>query len=610
MKKIILLSAFSFTILSLKAQTYTIDSVSFSALSLEGGMTQARFADINQDGHLDMISIGDHGSPNIGTNEHGITVFFGNGTGSNWSLFQNGNFGYGGCAVGDINNDGKQDVAYSMHHNYNSGDFGDQLIEAALGNGTGMNWTPWDDGLGTNGESYGMFGTDLGDINNDGLLDIASNSFGLGPGIHIYKNNNNGTWTQSYTYGYGGTTGHYIQFGDMDGDGNLDFIASNELGSTYFGNGNGSFTLKKIGLPLLPDPNQNPYGDVSLGDIDNDGDDDFAFTFDNSTTGTRAVYVFKWNKVTQQWDNASTGLPSSTTDYFTVARLADMDMDGYLDLITGSYYNSSVEIWKGNGGTSWTNAQTFTFTGAWKLTTIQDLAIADVNHSGYPDILMWASFQDNTPIFPQSVNKLKLLKDAAIPNGAIISAVLTYPKGGECWHNNAARFINWVSAIPGNHSSSVKIEYSISGSSGPWTLITAAAPNNGIYQWIVPPAINSSNCFIKVTATDNVTSATVVAMNANPFSIGCNSSTTAINDYADANTISVFPNPMVASTAIYSDAKDCSIKLFDVTGKVVKNIPNVNQFPFTMERENLSTGIYFLELRTENKVERMKLVVE
>jgi len=608
MKKSLLAIASSLFAAVLPAQpaSYVIDSTSFNALTLEGGMTQARFADINQDGHLDMICIGDHGSPNIGTNEHGITVFFGNGTGTGWSLFQNGNFGYGGCAVGDINNDGNQDVAYSMHHNYNSGDFGDQLIEAALGNGTGMSWTPWDDGLGLNGESYGMFGTDLGDIDNDGFLDIASNSFGLGPGIHIYKNNNNGTWTQSYTYGNGGTTGKYIQYGDMDGDGNLDFVASNQLGSTYFGDGSGGFTLKKVGLPLLPNANQNPYGDVSLGDIDNDGDDDFAFTFE------KGIYVYKWNKVTQQWDNASTGLPIPAANYFGCARLADMDMDGFLDLVTAEIdYNANTgvfQIWKGNGGTSWTNSYSVSFTGAWTMAGIQDIAIADIDHSGYPDIVMWASFKDQTPIFPQSINKLKLLKDNVDPN--VIDATLIYPKGGECWKNNSVRFINWVSAVPNNNSSSVKIEYSTTGNSGPWTTIVASAPNNGIYQWNVPAAVNSSNCFIRITATDNVTSQTAVAMNANPFNIGCTTSTTGINEASVVNSSIVFPNPMTETSMIYSEMKDCSINLIDITGKTVRSFENINQFPFTIERGNLASGIYVVELRSENKVERIKLVME
>ena len=83
-----------------------------------------------------------------------------------------GDLGYGGIAVGDANNDGYLDVGYGMHHNYSSTDLGDQLIEVALGNGTGQGWMPWDDGLATAGEDWGMFGTDFGDIDNDGDLDF------------------------------------------------------------------------------------------------------------------------------------------------------------------------------------------------------------------------------------------------------------------------------------------------------------------------------------------------------------------------------------------------------------------------------------------------------
>ena len=47
----------------------------------EGGDTVLRFADINGDGHVDLLSIGDHGSPYINTNQHGIMVLFGDGAG-------------------------------------------------------------------------------------------------------------------------------------------------------------------------------------------------------------------------------------------------------------------------------------------------------------------------------------------------------------------------------------------------------------------------------------------------------------------------------------------------------------------------------------------------
>jgi len=99
---------------------------------LDGGRTELEFADINNDGNIDILSIGDHGSPYINTQEHGVMVWFGDGHG-NWNVFQYGDFGYGGIAVGDVNGDGHWDIGYGMHHNYASGDLGDDMLEVALG---------------------------------------------------------------------------------------------------------------------------------------------------------------------------------------------------------------------------------------------------------------------------------------------------------------------------------------------------------------------------------------------------------------------------------------------------------------------------------------------
>src|SRR4030095_12040864 len=186
------LTTVAFMIMGLPAAaqipSYTLDSNAFNAIQLDGGMVEMQFSDINSDGNVDLLTVGDHGSPFINTNQEGIMVFFGNGTGSGWTLSKTGDLGYGGIAVGDVNNDGFKDVAYGIHHNYSSTDFGDQLLEAVLGDGTGLNWIPWDDSLATAGETYGMFGTDLGDVNNDGLLDICSGSFGCCAGTHVYLN--------------------------------------------------------------------------------------------------------------------------------------------------------------------------------------------------------------------------------------------------------------------------------------------------------------------------------------------------------------------------------------------------------------------------------------
>ena len=226
---------------------YVDSSLGLQTPVMEGGRTEIEFGDVNGDGHPDIVCIGDHGSPYINSPQHGVMVWFGDGAGQ-WSVFQNGNFGYGGVALGDVNNDGLMDVGYGMHHNYAAGDFGDQLLEVALGDGTGMNWTPWDDGLATNGETWGMFGTDFADVDNDGDLDVGSLSFGCCAGIHVYLNNGDGTWTQSFGF-IGGNSAMDFVFGDVNGDGLADFAAAHGDGTVYLGDGRGGYTLADGNLP-------------------------------------------------------------------------------------------------------------------------------------------------------------------------------------------------------------------------------------------------------------------------------------------------------------------------------------------------------------------------
>lgn len=73
-------------------------------LSLDEGPTEVEMTDINGDGNIDLLSIGDHGNPYVNVGKHGIIVWFSDGEG-NWSSYMVGNFGYGGIAVGDVNND-------------------------------------------------------------------------------------------------------------------------------------------------------------------------------------------------------------------------------------------------------------------------------------------------------------------------------------------------------------------------------------------------------------------------------------------------------------------------------------------------------------------------
>ena len=67
--------------------SYVESSAGLAVPAMEGGRTEIELGDVNGDGHPDIVSIGDHGSPNINSPQHGVMVWFGDGAGA-WSVFQ------------------------------------------------------------------------------------------------------------------------------------------------------------------------------------------------------------------------------------------------------------------------------------------------------------------------------------------------------------------------------------------------------------------------------------------------------------------------------------------------------------------------------------------
>ena len=380
-------------------------------------------------------------------------------------------------AVGDVNNDGFLDVGYAMHHNYSSNDFGDQLIEVALGDGTGMNWTPWDDGLATNGETWGMFGTDFADVDNDGDLDIGSNSFGSGAGVHIYLNQSDGSWIQSFGF-LGGNSIMDFEFGDINQDGNVDFAVKHENGTVYFGDGTGNFVNADVNLP------SESYWGTALGDVDNDGGMDISFV--SVFTGDGGVEVWTWDEDQEMWIDFSGNLP--TTGDYRATQLYDMNVDGYIDVC--AFGQGTFTLWLGDGTGNWTqDAQFYTPSiGYFKAFRVG----GDIDHNGFPDIVIVAEEGS----YPSYQNHLYCFKETSTVDSLTITPM--FPRGNERFLQNSIQFIDWVSAVPEGESSLVKLDYSLNGNNGPWTTISDSLPNNGRFQWAIPE-IGSPNYCIRYT---------------------------------------------------------------------------------------------------------------
>jgi hypothetical protein len=461
-----------------RALSYLESNQGLSYPDWESGRTELEMADMNLDGKIDIVSIGDHGCPNIGTAQHGIMVWFGDGTGK-WEVHMEGNFGYGGIAVGDANNDGLPDVGYGMHHDYSSTDLGDQLIEVALGDGTGKSWTPWDDGLATAGESWGMFGTDFGDVDNDGDLDLGSISFGAGAGVHVYLNQMDGSWAHSFGF-LNGNSMMIFEFGDVNNDGYLDFACSHEYGTVYFGDGTGDFKNKDLNLP--PGSSIGRYG-VSLGDVDGNGGVDLSFVSMNG-----GVEVWVWDDLMVEWTDYSGNLPA--TGDFQMTELHDMDGDGFMDVV--AFGDALGKVWSGDGNGNWTEETSFVTAQGGKCEAFR--VGGDVDLNGFPDMVMVVEIGN----WPSELNYLKCFKETHPVFALGIKPV--YPHGNEFFWQNCIRDIRWLSSVAPGDSSWVKLEYSVSGPDGPWYLIDDELPNNGCYQWLLPPE-NSLDCYIKYTVT-------------------------------------------------------------------------------------------------------------
>lgn len=600
MKKFI--SVFT-TFLLISTVIYSLEYIESSSgletPAMESGRTELEMADVNEDGHIDILSIGDHGSPYINADEHGIMVWFGDGTGT-WNVFQNGDFGYGGIAIGDINNDGHMDVGYGMHHNYSSDDFGDSIMEAALGDGTGQNWTPWDDGISTGGD-WGMFSTDFADINNDGYLDIGSVSFGADDGIHIFLNHGDGTWNQCFGFLGGNSTMHFI-FGDVNADGNADFCAAHQYGSIYLGDGQGNFVVADGNLP--------PVGNVgrtgaALADVDNDGDQDFAFTNNN---GGIEVWTWQGNNT---WASFSGTLPTSGP--YLLSQLYDMNIDGFMDLI--AYGDSTITLWLGDGAGNWTQDITFYTIGPG---TSEAFRVGgDADHNGYPDIAIVN--EEGSGWNP--INHLRFYKENSTPESLFVFPM--FPRGKERFEAGSTNFIDWTCGVPTGRGSTIRLELSTTGLNGPWSMITPSTPNSGRYQWLIPEGISSESCYIKYTAFTNLNRDTAIsiAITRAPFKISPVSSIKEVKKPISAiPAIKVIPTISKHSVRIQFNtfgSAQAEVKVYDHQGRLIRNLFKTwgsGEFRINWDKTDdkgmkVPPGNYFVVLAGQNKRLTEKIVI-
>jgi hypothetical protein len=204
-----------------------------------------------------------------------------------------------------------------------------------------------------------------GDFNGDGAIDFAE-LWVVGTNTSIWLNNGDGTYTrtQGFRAGEGGAVG------DIDNDGDIDFVHAgfNSI-SVYTNDGTGTFTeIQTI---------SNSAADVGLADIDNDGDLDLHGTSRNAGQAM-------WRNDGGTFVDTGVTFPPSEMRW---SALGDFNGDGNVDIAAGQ--GTSNGAWGIGPGTMYLGDGAFGFTPAGPTGGIEhrDGGIGDIDNDGDDDII-------------------------------------------------------------------------------------------------------------------------------------------------------------------------------------------------------------------------------
>ena len=218
-------------------------------------------ADVNGDGKLDLL-VGNSCADNNCTTGS-VSVLLGNGDGTFQTAVSYGTAGINSysLAIGDVNGDGKQDLMVANQCDSNS--CSNAVVSVLLGNGDGTFQTavPYNPG------GLNAFSVAVADVNGDGKADLlvasqcADNNCTNGT-IGVLLGNGDGTFQTAVDYSSGGLYAFSVAVADLNGDGKLDLIATNQCGNSnnctngsvavLLGNGDGTFqTASTFVTPVL-----------------------------------------------------------------------------------------------------------------------------------------------------------------------------------------------------------------------------------------------------------------------------------------------------------------------------------------------------------------------
>jgi hypothetical protein len=261
------------------------------------------------------------------------------------------------------------------------------------------------------------WGVAVGDVTGDGIPDLVTSETpgGFGPGgkVSVLPGKGDGTFGPRTDYAVGNEP-VTVALADLNGDGRLDIVTSNDFGdgmTVLLNNGNGTFnrTDYKPGMGLCTT--------VAVADLNGDGHPDIVL---GDYTNSKVVVMLNNGDGTfKELSNFS--VPGSNV---RMVKLGDFNRDGHFDMAVTYQFSPVVSILLGNGDGTFGPATNSALRGP-----CGGLALADLNGDGKLDIVAHDGVQSDTvsvllgngngTFGPYTAYQVGLSNNAAAPGVAV-----------------------------------------------------------------------------------------------------------------------------------------------------------------------------------------------